>query len=72
MRNPAIAAETDIAAQAVVDCLDQLKEPQRRCILMAYYYGHTHNELSTMMRVPLGVIKAWIRRGMGKLRECHG
>ena len=61
MRNPAIAAETDIAAQAVVDCLDQLKEPQCRCILMAYYYGHMHDKLSKMMRVPLGTIKAWIR-----------
>jgi RNA polymerase sigma-70 factor, ECF subfamily len=39
---------------------------------MAYYYGHTHDELSTMMRVPLGTVKAWIRRGMEKLRECHG
>lgn len=71
-QNPAAAAEQAVAAQAVVDCLDQLKEPQRRCIMMAYYYGHTHDELSTLMRTPLGTVKAWIRRGMEKLRECLG
>lgn len=55
---------------AVMDCLDQLKEPQRRCILLAYYYGHTHEELAVIVQAPLGTVKAWIRRGIQRLREC--
>lgn len=60
------------ATQAVMDCLEQLKEDQRRCILLAYYEGHTHDELASMLDTPLGTVKAWIRRGLERLRQCLG
>lgn len=68
--NPALATEFDAPTRAVEECLDRLKAQQRQCIMMAYYYGHTHDELSTLMQTPLGTVKAWIRRGLEKLREC--
>jgi len=49
--NRVSAAQMDISARAVMDCLGQLKEPQRHCIMIAYYYGHAHEELSTLMRM---------------------
>ncbi|MDQ3796489.1 MAG: hypothetical protein M3294_02670 [Pseudomonadota bacterium] len=58
MPNPVSAAQMEISARAVMDCLGQLKEPQGHCIMMAYYYGHTHEERSTLMRTPLGMVKA--------------
>jgi RNA polymerase sigma-70 factor (ECF subfamily) len=67
---PEALADTASATQAVMDCLDQLKESQRRCILLAYYYGHTHEELTRIVQAPLGTVKAWIRRGIERLREC--
>jgi RNA polymerase sigma-70 factor (ECF subfamily) len=70
--NPAAAAEIKMSIKAIADCMAQLKEQQRRCIMMAYFYGHTHDELSTVMDTPLGTVKAWIRRGLEKLRECLG
>lgn len=66
----AMYAKIDVSASAVRDCLEQLKETQRRCILLAYYYGHTHEELALLLKCPLGTVKAWIRRGMERLREC--
>ncbi len=72
VRSPSTAAAMDASAEALARCLRQLKAPQRRCIMMAYYYGHTHDELSTLTGTPLGTVKAWIRRGLEKLRECLG
>jgi RNA polymerase sigma-70 factor (ECF subfamily) len=70
--SPVASAAVGMSAEAVEKCLQQLKTEQRRCIMMAYYYGHTHDELSTLTGTPLGTVKAWIRRGLEKLRECLG
>ena len=56
--------------KGLMDCLDQLKPNQRECILLSYYYGHTHQELAEKMDRPLGTIKAWIRRGLEDIRPC--
>ncbi len=56
--------------QGLMACLDRLKPDQRECILLSYYYGHTHQELADKLGRPLGTIKAWIRRGLEDLRPC--
>jgi len=43
--------------------LKGLKPLQRECIMLSSYYGHTHQELSKKLGIPLGTVKAWIRRG---------
>ena len=50
--------------QHLQEGLKQLKPEQRECILLSYYYGYTHKELSEKLNKPLGTVKAWIRRGM--------
>ena len=35
-------------------CMDQLSEEQKRCIMMAYYYGYSHDELSKSLEKNLG------------------
>lgn len=52
------------------NCLGELKHEQKECVLNAYYYGYTHQELSKKMDKPLGTVKAWIRRGLETLRDC--
>jgi RNA polymerase sigma-70 factor (ECF subfamily) len=59
-------------AQALLECIDELKEKQRRSILMAFYEGLTHEQLSRSLSVPLGTIKSWIRRSLEKIKECLG
>lgn len=56
--------------KGLMACLDKLKPAQRECILLSYYYGHTHQELANKMDRPLGTIKAWIRRGLEDIRPC--
>lgn len=51
-------------------CLKGLSEVQRKSVLLAYYEGYSHPELSKAMHAPLGTVKAWLRRGLAKLRAC--
>lgn len=49
--------------------LDQL-EPQRRAsLLLAIVDGRTHEEISQYLRVPVGTVKAWIRRELVAMRR---
>lgn len=58
------------SARRVAKCMDALQENQRKSILMAYYYGHTHEEIAQQLAAPLGTVKAWVRRGIERLRKC--
>lgn len=60
----------DIDAQAIHRCLGHLDESKRQAILLAFVSGCSHEEVSAEMKAPLGSVKAWIRRGLIKLREC--
>ena len=51
-------------------CLGSLKEEQRRCIVMAYHYGLSYEELSALSAVPIGTVKSWIHRAIGQLQTC--
>jgi RNA polymerase sigma-70 factor, ECF subfamily len=51
-------------------CLLALKEEHRRCVVMAYHYGLSYEELSVRSGVPLGTIKTWIHRAAGQLQIC--
>lgn len=58
------------SAKNVLRCMEQLDAKQKQAILMAYYYGHTHGEIAEHLDSPLGTVKAWIRRGIEKVRLC--
>ena len=64
---------TQIGTDAALDihgCLNHLQDNQRRAILLAFYYGLTHEELSSHLDVPLGTVKSWVRRGLLQLKDC--
>ena len=51
-------------------CLQGLDAAQRQAIALAFYDGLTHSELAEHMRQPLGTVKAWVRRGLERLKPC--
>jgi len=51
-------------------CLATLEEKYRRGILLAFVQGLSHAQISDRLHLPLGTVKAWIRRGLLQLREC--
>ena len=63
-------AESDDMAQRVHRCLDDLPETQRRSILLAFFEGLSHSELTATLATPLGTVKSWIRRGLIGLQRC--
>lgn len=56
--------------QTLEDCLKGLEEAHRRCILMAYYYGFSREEISSQLQSPVNTVKSWLRRGLSRLQLC--
>jgi RNA polymerase sigma-70 factor (ECF subfamily) len=52
------------------DCLSTLEERNRRGIVLAFVHGLSHAQIAAQLELPLGTVKAWIRRGLLRLREC--
>lgn len=56
----------------IIDCLDALEPRQRSAIHAAFFDGFTYSELAERVKVPLGTMKSWVRRGLLQVRECLG
>ena len=54
--------------KSIREALAKLGSDQREAIEMAFFSGHTQQEVSDQLGVPLGTIKARIRRGMQSLK----
>lgn len=55
-------------SQKIRTALKSLADDQRTAIELAFFSGHTQQEVSEKLGVPLGTIKARIRRGMQSLK----
>jgi RNA polymerase sigma-70 factor (ECF subfamily) len=53
-------------------CLAILPNQQQNILQLAYFSGLTQQEIADRLTQPLGSVKAWIRRGLIKLRDCVG
>jgi RNA polymerase sigma-70 factor, ECF subfamily len=51
-------------------CVSILPGQQRDTLQLAYFSGLTQQEIAEQIMQPLGSVKAWIRRGLLKLRDC--
>nr|WP_245549947.1 ECF RNA polymerase sigma factor SigK [Gordonia effusa] len=54
----------------VVDCLDTLSDAQRLAVESAYYNSRTYREVASDLGLGLSAVKARIRDGLRRLREC--
>ena len=52
------------------ECLEGLEEKNRSGILLAFVHGLSHSQIAGRLGLPLGTVKAWIRRGLLHLRDC--
>lgn len=70
--NPMDTADASEQAWALHQCLAQLEGKQREVVSLAYLRDLSHGELAEQLKLPLGTVKTWIRRGLEKLRTCMG
>lgn len=68
--SPMDITEASEQAWALQQCLQQLEGRQREVISLAYLRDLSHGELADQLKLPLGTVKTWIRRGLEKLRVC--
>lgn len=54
------------------EAVDTLDPTERELIDLAFYRGHTHQELSELTGLPLGTVKSHLRRALTKLRDRLG
>lgn len=55
---------------ALRHCLSALDASKREAVLLCYVTGLNHGEAAATMKVPLGTVKSWVRRGVASLQEC--
>ena len=67
---PLDLTEASEQAWALHECLRKLEARQREVLSLAYLRDLSHGELATQLRLPLGTVKTWIRRGLDQLRGC--
>ena len=63
------AAHASVDADRVRAGLATLSLVQRRSLELAYFGGHTHNEVARLLEIPLGTAKTRIRDGLIQLRD---
>ncbi|WP_293909764.1 sigma-70 family RNA polymerase sigma factor [Deinococcus sp.] len=54
-----------VIAQRAVDILG---EPEKTLVVLAFYQGFSHSELSERTNIPLGSVKTYLRRALSQMR----
>ena len=68
--NPLDMTQASEQANALHLCLSKLDNKQREVVSLAYMRDLSHAELAEQLKLPLGTVKTWIRRGLEQLRGC--
>jgi RNA polymerase sigma-70 factor (ECF subfamily) len=68
--DPLDVSQASEQALALHQCLARLEARQREVVSLAYLRDLSHSELAQQLRLPLGTVKTWIRRGLEQLRGC--
>ena len=70
--DPSEYATAQFEGSRLKDALTTLRPEQREVLVLAYFGGMTHSEISKRLDQPLGTVKTRIRLGIRKLRGHDG
>jgi RNA polymerase sigma factor (sigma-70 family) len=57
-------------SKALARCFARLEGLHRQAIALAFYHDLSHSEVAQQMKLPIGTVKTWVRRGLERLRLC--
>lgn len=64
------SADADVAEQLVVrQAVDEMPDPRRTIVFLAFWEDHSHAEIAERVGLPLGTVKSHLRRGLIKLHQ---
>ena len=65
------AAAVASSERAKIDgCLNELEPDRALAVRGAYLDGYSYQELAARHDVPLNTMRTWLRRSLGKLKDC--
>jgi RNA polymerase sigma-70 factor (ECF subfamily) len=67
---PADTLQASGDARSLAHCMDRLDGLHRQAIALAYFHDMSHSEVAGQLKLPIGTVKTWIRRGLERLRQC--
>jgi RNA polymerase sigma-70 factor (ECF subfamily) len=65
--NPVPSAEVIVDRAAVLRLVDQLPTKQRQVIMLFYMEAQSHEEVATMLAMPVGTVKTLLHRARARL-----
>ena len=57
-------------AKALAYCMSALEGMHRQVVGLAFFHDLSHTEVAQRMALPIGTVKTWIRRSLGRLKPC--
>ena len=69
-QQPQRLLEDSLQRLRIDGCMAELSAQQRQALALAYYRGLVHTEIAESIGAPMGTVKAWVRRGLDKLKGC--
>lgn len=57
-------------AKALAYCMSALEGVHRQVVGLAFFHDLSHSEVAQRMALPIGTVKTWIRRSLGRLKTC--
>lgn len=68
--HPIEATDNEALQEILRQCLEQLREEQRRCVELFYYNQHCYKEISGMLEMAENQVKSHIQNGKRNLKLC--
>jgi RNA polymerase sigma-70 factor (ECF subfamily) len=70
--NPVPPAEVLVERAAILRLVDQLPTKQRQVIMLFYMEAQSHEEVATMLGMPVGTVKTLLHRARAQLSAAAG